>query len=337
MSARPPRSAARSADLTLAGCALLLFGWLAASSVRHGAGVGAVALLASAAALYAAARLLDWDSGRLVLAGIAAAGLGALLLVPQLRSGTAAAPPLGYGNANGALLAIAVCAAVTLALTSVGWQAQASAGAAVLLVLGTALTRSVAATVLAGVAVLLVLVMQARGARDGRGVAVVALVALVGIVGLTVVLGASYVGPTSAPDWSVRLLSADRLALWRDALRIAQDHPLTGAGPGGFTRLSPTAQDRDLAYSHSYLLGLAADYGWAAAAAGLLLPVTLLVALASRHSGARLAAGAGTVLVLFGQAAMDYTYRFPAVVLPAALVLGLATALPPAEHSRREA
>src|SRR5690606_15055116 len=57
-------------------------------------------------------------------------------------------------------------------------------------------------------------------------------------------------------------LTGARLSLWADALSMAREQPLAGAGPGSFATTSPTAlSDNDLGWAHSAPLQLLAETG----------------------------------------------------------------------------
>lgn len=325
----------RRSDAALAATYLALVGAVSVSSLVHQVdAVRPLLFLSALGAVYLTARVLDNLSVLLVLAGLVGVTLSILLLSPELREGAAGGAPLHYGNANGALLAMGVCAALAFAARVRGLAAIASVAAAVVLVAGCALSGSLAATLLAAGALLGAALVAASGGRGALTIAVACAVTTTAFLALTLVLGATYDPTAPGPEWALRALSEARLALWHEGLGILRAQPLLGAGADRFPQLSATAQDPDLAYAHSYLLELGAEYGVVALAAGAVLPAALIGVMASRRRGGSLAVGALTVLVFFGQAAEDYTYRFPAVALPAALLIGLATSTSPIRSSR---
>ncbi|HIB64680.1 MAG TPA: O-antigen ligase domain-containing protein, partial [Phycisphaerales bacterium] len=105
-----------------------------------------------------------------------------------------------------------------------------------------------------------------------------------------------------------------RLEFWEAALDIANDHPILGTGPDGFSDYYPQHQKHYYYYSdspHNSFLELASELGWVGATLFLLG----LAALARRVAGQRtLSITQSFALVGFGaglvQAQVDVTYQF---------------------------
>jgi O-antigen ligase len=125
-------------------------------------------------------------------------------------------------------------------------------------------------------------------------------------------------------------LTQRRLDVWHDALRLAEDHPVRGAGPGTFVANSPTAQaDSDTKAAHSLWLRQAAEQGYPGLAAMVVLVAWAFVRLwRSRQDPAVVAVGAVSLTAFAVHASMDYVAEFPAVLIATGLVLGTATAGP---------
>lgn len=319
--------------LVAAGAAVLAMtlAWtFVASFGRDASPLPQAQLLVGCAAAFVVGRVLGRDLPVALPAAVAATIVVAYLLAPGALSGQATAPPLGYGNANGALAALAVGAACLAAAGA----ASSSARQALLLLAAAGMwvtwrTDSSAAVVMAAVT----LVTGAVGWRIRSRAPVLVLSGLaVAAVGITIGLGAAYAPGRDDPQAVVGvadyLLSDTRLDLWSDALAITADSPLRGVGPGRFATASPTAgADPDIRESHSLVLGQAAELGLPGAALVAALGVWAVAAVwVAPRTPAVKAAGAAVVATLGVQAAIDYTERFPAVSVTAAVLVGVATA-----------
>jgi O-antigen ligase len=238
------------------------------------------------------------------------------------------ADPLGYGNANGSLLACGVLAALAAAVLqrSPVWR-----GAALLLAAGllaaTFATRSQAASFMA---VVTAAVLGALILSHGRGLRVAALTAVGGLTAavllLTVGLGLPVRAVLEAPGMTraTEELAARRVLLWQDALDLTADHPGTGVGPGKFPEASLVARsDADTRHAHSLPFEVAAETGVAGGIAVVGLLAALFAAAVVRVRGPLVALAAGGVCVFATQSFIDYTYRYPAVVLGWALLAGV--------------
>jgi O-antigen ligase len=296
---------------------------LVAAAGRPSAPESFLGALAVAAGAYVVGRFLGTAVGSVRSAGALAFLIGAILLLsPGALSGTATAPPLDYGNANGALVAQGAGAACLAAMAAWderhrrGWLALGAA-----LVVATLLTRSAAAAICAaGVFVVGFCAPLVR--RRGPVVLAGALCAAAAIVG-TVILGVVQPDGETAEDLTDR-----RLKLWHEAVGMTKDNPVRGTGTGTFPAESPTARsDKDVHSTHSLWLRQSAEQG---VVGGLLLVSVVGWGYArlwrSPQSPAVVAVGAAALSAFAVQASVDYTAEFPAVLGVTAVVLGLATA-----------
>lgn len=306
---------------------------LLAAAGRPASPEGFLLGLLTAAAAYVAGRVVGARSAFGACATVASAVAVLLLLSPDALSGAALARPLGYGNANGALAAQAVGAACLAALAASHDRRRGEMHVlAGLLTLGAFATRSLAAVF--GAVVILLVGLTALSARRRGSFVVAGAVCVVLVVGGTVYLGgeradrASGVRSTAAEGLTER-----RIDLWHDAIETAKDHPWRGTGPGTFLAHSPTARaDADTKSAHSQWLRQAAEqgvpgFGWLAA----LLGWAYVRLWRSRQDPAVVAVGAMALTAFAVHASMDYVAEFPAVLVAAGMVLGVATAAPDPE------
>jgi O-antigen ligase len=319
------KPAFRTGDLISAACWALLVGLLtAAGGITTSFGGRAVALLIGAAVAYTTGRLLPATLRPVVLAGILGGITALALLVPGMRSGSPTAEPLGYANANGALLATGVVAAAGIFISTTGRRRWVAGTSGVVLLAVLPATGSTAASALS-VGVVLSTVAAVRSSTASRRVGAAAAAILAAVVTAPVVLGLGYTGPGS--DAATDALSARRVDLWQDAVDITARDPITGRGIGSFRMLSPTVRsDPDTQFPHSLTLELAAEAGVPAALAAAVMLLALAVTPIVRSDpGAAVATAA--VLVFAAQSAIDYTHHFVAVVLVASAVAGLTVGL----------
>lgn len=282
-----------------------------------------LAMIITAVILYAGGRLMPPAKRPVALVLVSSSCVAVLAAAPEMLTGGPTAEPLGYGNANGSFLALGATAAIGAWVLSAGWVRALAAVETGVLLLALPATRSQAATALALAAAILVWASHTR--RSAR-VAAAAIGALVLVAALTVpvALGAGYTGPGASAAESA--LSTRRVDLWGDAVDLARSHPWHGVGIGSFPQASPTArQDADTRFGHSLTLELAAEGG---IPLGSLVVLVLALLVTAACLGATPALGVWAVTVFAAQAGIDYTYRFPAVVLAAAMVVGLASARP---------
>lgn len=244
-----------------------------------------------------------------------AVGAGVLVAVvmtfPRSVSGAPQAPPIGYGNADGTLLLVAT-AALIVAVVRLDGTLQLATAIGVLVTTGLCvMTASVAATA----ACLLLLGFTAvRRLGPTWMWQLVAGSLIVVPVGLTYLWGSGARPPAVVVD----ALSSQRLALWSDAVSLAEAQPVRGVGAGAFALRSRVAMgDSDLAWAHSEPLQIAAELGFVGLA---LLALLLACGVIMLRRDAMLLA----LLVL--PATIDYVFHFGWVLLAGAVVLGAASA-----------
>jgi O-antigen ligase len=300
----------------------------------------AVVLLVFAAALVRGRR-----PGRasLVRAAVVAAALGqALLVFVRYRSGGVMAAGASFLNPNHLAAFLNIAIAIALAAV-VDARARGSAPAAARRAVGG--WAAVVATLLAAV-----LLLGSRGALLGL-LAMTGLflllrwrswgrawrVAACALVGCMAVAGAARI--------VLRFAAADdpfryhRVAIWRAAIGMIADRPLTGFGPGMFPHLAsarnfpidtgPLRYERRFDGAHAAPLTLAAEIGLPAAALALAAAIGVIVALLSRRAGGPAAgpAATGVALAIAGlvaQGCVEDLHRRPALVLVPALLAGTA-------------
>jgi len=223
-------------------------------------------------------------------------------------SGTPTAPPLGYGNANGAFLLCGTAGLVCcVPRAPEAWRLPAALAALVTAVL-CVLTGSIASTI---GCVLLVGFMAVRRVGPAWLWQVVAGVLIAVPITMTALWGSGVVHP---PGWALDALTSQRLALWSDAVDLVRRFPVIGAGPGEFALRSATARgDADLVWAHSEPLQVAAELGLVGA---VLLTVMLVCGIVLLRRDAVILA------VLLLPAAVDYVFHFGWVLAAYAVVLG---------------
>jgi O-antigen ligase len=286
-----------------------------------------VLLTAAAAAAYAIGR----NRGRtrpMFVAGVVVAAIlaGALASGPGAFAGGPLDPPLGYGNANGALYTLGLAAAAILAVCANRDIVRGPAGVlAVTMFAFAVLTTSKAASILA----LAILMVAVVAHRVGRWQAAAGALLVVATFGITLLVGLARESRlVEALEWA---LTERRATLWHEALVIAADHPIFGAGPGTFAETSPTAlSDSDAQWAHSAYLQITSEIG----IPGFLLLAAVLAwvfgSLYRSHQDQRLVVlGTATATAFAVHAGIDYVVHFPALVLIAALLTGLASSRNP--------
>lgn len=273
---------------------------------------------AAACAVAAGGLLVGWALGQAepALPGLLAlaVAVGAVLLTfPESLSGDPLAPPLGYMNANGALLlGGAAGAVVAVGHRPVAWRLSAAVVA--LLLSGVCLLEGAQTAAVACIAV------AVWGLLRGRGPAWLWVVLGGVFVAVPVLLTVGWAADVvPRPGVLVSALSEERFALWSEAWGLLGDEPFSGIGPGRFSLESPTAADPDLAWAHSALLQTGAELGWVGVGLLALLVVWALVALG--RDGVLLGA-------LLLPASVDYVLHFGGVLLVSSLALGGALASP---------
>jgi hypothetical protein len=303
--------------------ALCLALWALLAHPGAAAGVPLAAAVGIAVASWFLGATLGRVNALLVVVAVAVVATVAVLTgAPGSLTGHPTSEPLGYANANAALLSAGVAGLVGMAARATGNPRRGLiAGGLLLLVVCTA-TESRAATIACAVMLLLLLVLDDGTERTWQALAGTVVAATFAV---TVLLGATHDagGRVAVVEDTV---GGTRTALWADALEVATDHPTTGAGPGQFETESETANDDpELHHAHSAPLQTAAEFGWPG--------VVLLFALAA---WVIVALGRDSILfaVLALQPMVDYTLHFPAVVALTAVTLGaLSTAARPRSES----
>jgi hypothetical protein len=171
-----------------------------------------------------------------------------------------------------------------------------------------------------------------------RAVAAVALVlggVLLGCLAVAAVAGGVGDAARLVAETRITLASPDRSGAVAAALRVAAEHPLTGAGPGQADLRSRGAEGgtRIFGYAHNEYAQVAAELGLV----GLALLAVLLATLArllwrARAAGPPVAGWAGVVAATAAFAVhsgFDFVWHLPAVVLTVTLLAG---AILPAPH-----
>jgi O-antigen ligase len=318
--------------LSVLAFAVAAAGWtLVAAAGRSARPWPQAILLVGVGITYATAALISSRRPMLVPVAVAAAVGAVAITSSDISSGEPLAGPLGYGNANAALLVQGAVAAALCVVLARRPRSKILAGASVLVLAAFVYpTRSTA-----GVAVLVIVVVTAAVVpwwAPARTAVAACACAAVAVLLATVALGGSYsYRGTDLTDRAVaHTLTERRQALWYDALHIVRDAPLRGVGPGRFAQASPVARsDADARWGHSLLLQHAAETGLP----GVIL-VMFMIALAFTQlyhggapAGARVVASVG-LMVFLVHAGIDYIAHFAAVPLTVAALVGAASATP---------
>lgn len=308
---------------------VLLAAWTVVASVdRPDARPGPVlALLAGAVALGALGRRFSSPDPALVpgLVAVAVAGAVVLSYPAILRAGGA---PTGYANANAALVALgAIGAAAASSVSRPGRPRQAWAALVVLLAAAVVATGSTAASLVLGVAATLalasVLTRQVAVAVAG------------GLIAVSLTLGVTVAIAAGGDPADLRARDEIRSELWSRAIEQAREDPARGLGPGRSAPRNSTIDD-DLRWAHHGYLQQAAEQG----VVGLVLLLAVVVWGYARlwcgraRESARTLAGATALSVVAVHASVDHVLHHAAVPLTLAVLVGWATADPPAQETR---
>ncbi|MEU6853167.1 O-antigen ligase family protein [Actinacidiphila alni] len=333
---REPRPYSGTTDavgiVVLACCGI----WtLVAAAGRSARPEGTLLAILAVSAGYAAGRILGALLPVLAPAAAALAVLALVLVPPTRLSAHPDAPPLGYPNADAALLVLAAGAACCAAWAARGRGRQVALrlvglGAAV-----TALALGSAAGFAAGVAVTLCSLAAARMRQRLLGLCGLALAALLAVGGSYAVAVDAL--PSGLSESLTGQLTQPRVELWHEAVDLAERNPLRGVGPERFTdenTLRPA--DAQAAESpQSAPLQLAAEQGVPGAALLAVAYGWLLYALwrSPRPTPVVLTAGAAlTGLALL--ASVDHVLSYAVVTAGAGYLAGLATARPLTDEPR---
>ncbi|MFD3451178.1 O-antigen ligase family protein [Streptomyces sp. NPDC058691] len=327
-SPRPGRTDAVGAALLVASAV-----WALVSAAGRPARPEGVLLAVLAVAAGFAAGRIGGALRPVAVPATAAVGAVALtLLLPGRLSHGPQPPPLGYANADAALMVLATGAACCAA-----WAARSGP-----LRIGLRLLGVLAAFVALGLG-------SAAGFAASLGVLLCSLAAdrtprLVGLAGLALATAVA-VGGTCAvavdalpPGLSASLsgrLTPARVELWHDALHIAEASPLRGVGPGRFEEVADTGEAplADLpsvgAKPPPATLQLAAEQGAPGVALLAASYAWLLWALRrSPRTTPVVLTAAAALTGLAMQSAVDHVLSFAAVTAGAGLLAGLATSRP---------
>ncbi|MBQ0985758.1 O-antigen ligase family protein [Streptomyces sp. F63] len=323
------RSAADAAGVVVFGCCAA---WaLITAAGRDARPEGMLLALLAVAAGYAFGRIGGALLPVAVPAVAALAGGFAALAAPRALPGTVSVvvPGSGHGGAEAAQLALAAGTACCAA-----WAARRTATRTVLrlAVAGTAVAALLLGSPVGAAVVVVVLLCSSAVARTRRRAPVLAGCALTAalVTGGTVAMAGDALpdGPAAALEGR---LTEHRVLLWRDALGLAADRPVLGAGPDAFGFLSETVRNTPGSDGkpHSAPLQLAAEQGLPGAA---LLGAAFCWTLAAlgrspRSTPVVLTAGA-SLTALAALASVGNALSFPQVTVAAGLLAGVATSRP---------
>lgn len=325
---RPPGAVTDAVGIVLLVCCAV---WaLVAAAGRPARPEGTLLALLAVTAGYAAGRILGALLPVLAPAAAAAAVLALVLAPPARLTGQPDAPPLGYHNADAALLVLAVGAACCAAWAAPGKVRRfalrlTGAGAAV-----AALALGSAAGFAAGATIVLCSLAAARMPSRLLGLAGLALAAAIAVGGSYAVAVDAL--PAGLSESLTGQLTQPRVELWHQAITLAERHPLRGVGPERFADESATvpATDAPAAESpQSAPLQLAAEQGVPGAALLAVAFGWVLCALwrSTRPTPVVLTAGAAlTGLAML--ASVDHVLSYAVVTAGAGFLAGIATARP---------
>ncbi|WP_405578345.1 O-antigen ligase family protein [Streptomyces sp. NBC_01190] len=321
----------------------ILAGWavwvMIAAAGRAARPEGALLALLAVTAGYAAGRILGALLPVLAPAVAALVVLGLVVLPPSRLSAHPDAPPLGYPNADAALLVLAIGAACCAAWAAHGTARRAglalvAAGSAV-----AALLLGSAAGFAVGLAVMLCSLAAARKTRHHRllGLAGLGLAAALLVGGSCAVVFGTL--PAGLSTDLTGQLTRPRVELWHRAVGLAERHPVRGVGPERFADASeaPDALPSDApspitGTPRSAPFQLAAEQGLPGVAFLAVAYGWLLFALwrSSRPTPVVLSAAAAlTGLALL--ATVDHVLSYAVVTAGAGFLAGVATARPLAD------
>jgi O-antigen ligase len=132
------------------------------------------------------------------------------------------------------------------------------------------------------------------------------------------------------------VLEEPRVALWRDAVDLMLEDPLTGVGPGRFAYESEGAQaDRDARWAHHGFLQQGAETGIVGLALLVLMFAWGFWRLASVPPSGMAVMGAFALAALGVLACSDYVFHFPLVTGTTAALVGAAVSSGRAAESAR--
>ncbi|MFI9151535.1 O-antigen ligase family protein [Streptomyces sp. NPDC053367] len=316
--------------VVLGSCAV----WsLVSATVHGGRPEGVLLAVLAVAAGYAAGRICGALLPVAAPCGAALAGLGLAIGTPYLVPGPEPGVPLGHAGATAALLVLCTGAACCAAWgTSVPALRLALRALAAGIAVTAALLGSPTGAVLCAA---VLLCSSAAGALRPRGAGIAGLAVAATLVTGTVWAVAGQALPDGLTVSLQARLTAQRVDLWQDALRLGGDELLLGVGPGRFGELSraAAAAPHPDGKPHSAPLQQLAEQGLV----GLVLLgaafAWVLHALwrTARPTPVALTAGAA-LTALAAVAAVGNALSFTTVSVGAGLLAGLATARPLGEQ-----
>jgi O-antigen ligase len=307
---------------------------LVTGALHEGRPEGVLLAVLAVAAGYAAGRI---GGALLPVAAPCAAALAGLTLVvavPGLAPGPPFAGPLGHAGATAAVLVLSEGAACCAAWAASAPAVRLALRAPAVAVASTAAVLGSGSGFLCCTAVLLCSLAAGRMRRRGPGIVGLALVAAV-VTGTSWALAAGRL-PDGPAETLEGWLTQHRVLLWRDALRLAHQHPGLGAGPGRFGDFSPTAAQalQPDGKPHSALFQQAAEQGVMGVALLAVAYGWTLYALWRTARPTPLALTAGAALTALAViATVGDALSFTAVSVFAGLLAGTATARPLADES----
>jgi O-antigen ligase len=307
--------------LLFAGAAL----WVMLSAiVAGGEPQTAMTAVVAVGLAFAAGCLIGAIAGSVSVAGACAFGI-VLAVAPSLQSVVGGRPlsgPLGYANANGALLLQGV-----IALLVVGTSARDVPMRLIIAGLVVAIGVVILLSQVYAAAILLVLPLAvAFIRRPGRKIVeVCAAIVILAVAGSTTV--AALAGG-QGPSTGASIAGGRRASLWEAAFDLMVQHPIVGVGPGRFAEFAvPASADPDARWAHNEFLELGAETGIVGAVLVLALFAYGFLRLWVVADATLAAPLAATSLAVLGvHAAYDYVLHFPAVPMAAAALVGAATA-----------
>ncbi|MFD5555565.1 O-antigen ligase family protein [Streptomyces sp. NPDC127068] len=305
-------------------------GWaLMSAAASGGRPEGVLLAVLAVSAAYAFGRIYGALLPVGALVTTALVGLVLAFLLPHVRTAPEGSSPLGHGGATAALLALAAGAACCAAWVTHSVLARRALWALALLITAAAPVLDSMAGLTLCVGILLCSLAAARLARRAFGLGALA----AGAAGVAAAAWA--VADDALPDGLMSLLEGQltpyRVLLWRDALEMAQDHPVLGVGPDRFGELSPTVAESLVpdGRPHSALLQQAAEQGFVGVALLALAFGWVLFALLRSPRPTVVAVTAGAALTAVAAlAAIGDALSFTAVTVGSGLLAGMATARP---------
>jgi O-antigen ligase len=260
--------------------------------------------------------------------------VGIVLLVapsmPDVISGRPQSGPLGYSNANAALLLqAAVGSLIVGAAARSGALRWTVAGVAVAIGGVILWSGSYAAALLLVLPLLVIASPRVSSRMSRRIIAACAILMLVSLTSTSAMAALDGDGERGASEASLgaSIVGERRMILWRAALTLMLEHPVTGVGPGRFDdEAAPARADPDARWAHNEFLQQGAETG----VLGALLLIALFLYGFARlwvvADASRSTALAATSLAVLGiHACVDYVLHFPAIAIAAALLVGAAT------------